>query len=42
MPGKKGRVFSPYTPEPSMVDVAGFKKGDKMKCPHTGKLFRVP
>jgi hypothetical protein len=42
VPGKKGMVYSPYTPERSVVDVSGFEKRSKVKCPYTGNFFRVP
>ncbi len=40
--GKTGMVYSPYSPESSIVDVSEQKNGDTVKCPYTGKLFRVP
>ncbi len=40
--GKKGMVYSPYSQESSIVDVSDGKRGDTVKCPYTGKLFRVP
>jgi hypothetical protein len=42
VPGRKEHVFTPYSPDSAVVDVTGFKKGDKVKCPHTGNFFRVP
>ncbi len=42
VPGRKDHVFTPYSPDSAVVDVSGFKKGDKVKCPHTGNFFRVP
>jgi hypothetical protein len=39
--GKKGVVYSPYADDKE-VDVAGLKRGTKVKCPYTGKTFRVP
>jgi hypothetical protein len=42
VPGEKGLVYSPYTPETSVVDVSGFEKRSKVKCPYTGNFFRVP
>jgi len=42
VPGRKDHVFTPYSPDSAVVDVTGFKKGDKVKCPHTGNFFRVP
>jgi hypothetical protein len=42
LPGRNGLAYSPYTPERSVVDVSGFKKGSKVKCPYTGNFFQVP
>jgi hypothetical protein len=42
LPGRNGLAYSPYTPERSVVDVTGFKKGSKVKCPYTGNFFQVP
>jgi hypothetical protein len=42
VPGRDGLAYSPYTPERSVVDVTGFKKGSKVKCPYTGNFFQVP
>jgi hypothetical protein len=41
VPGRKGMVTSPYTPE-KYVDVTGFAPGSIVKDPYTGKLFLVP
>jgi hypothetical protein len=40
--GQKGMVFSPYAPERGRVDAVGLKRGTRIKCPFTGKHFRVP
>ena len=40
--GRKGCVRSPYAADDGMVDVAGIPAGSKVKCPFTGKTFRVP
>jgi hypothetical protein len=43
VPGQKGMVTSPYTPqEGKYVDVTGFASGSIVKDPYTGKLFLVP
>jgi len=43
VPGRKGMVTSPYTPdEGKYVDVTGFASGAVVKDPYTGKLFLVP
>jgi hypothetical protein len=43
VPGRKGMVTSPYTPEEAKyVDVAGFASGSVVKDPYTGKFFLVP
>jgi hypothetical protein len=43
VPGRKGMVTSPYTPEEGKyVDVTGFASGSMVKDPYTGKFFLVP
>jgi hypothetical protein len=43
VPGRKGMVTSPYTPdEGKYVDVTGFASGSIVKDPYTGKFFLVP
>ena len=43
VPGRKGMVTSPYTPEEGKyVDVTGFVSGSVVKDPYTGKFFLVP
>jgi hypothetical protein len=43
VPGRKGMVTSPYTPEDGKyVDVTGFASGSIVKDPYTGKFFLVP
>jgi len=43
VPGRKGMVTSPYTPdEGKYVDVTGFVSGSIVKDPYTGKFFLVP
>jgi hypothetical protein len=35
-------VNSPYAGNSQLVDVAGMAPGQTVKCPYSGKLFRVP
>jgi hypothetical protein len=43
VPGRKGMVTSPYTPEEEKyVDVTDFPSGSIVKDPYTGKFFLVP
>jgi hypothetical protein len=43
VPGRKGMVTSPYTPEEDKyIDVSGFASGSIAKDPYTGKFFLVP
>jgi hypothetical protein len=42
VPGQKGIVMSPYSPEGNYVDVSGFAPGSAVKDPYTGKIFLVP
>ena len=42
VPGQKGMVTSPYSPEGNYVDVGAFAPGTAVKDPYTGKIFRVP
>ena len=43
VPGRKGMVTSPYTPEEEKyIDVTGFASGSMVKDPYTGKFFLVP
>src|SRR5207249_1883808 len=43
IPGRKGMVTSPYTPdEGKYVDVTDFASGSIVKDPYTGKFFLVP
>lgn len=40
--GSAGFVYSPFAGASGVVDVRGFQPGDEVKCPYTGRLFRVP
>jgi hypothetical protein len=42
VPGHKGMVTSPYSPEGNYVDVSAFLPGSAVKDPYTGKIFLVP
>jgi hypothetical protein len=43
VPGRKGMVTSPYTPdEGKYIDVTDFASGSVVKDPYTGKFFLVP
>jgi hypothetical protein len=42
IPGQKGIVISPYSPEGNYVDVSAFAPGSAVKDPYTGKIFLVP
>jgi hypothetical protein len=43
VPGRKGMVTSPYTPEDGKyIDVTGFAPGSIVKDPYIGKFFLVP
>jgi hypothetical protein len=42
VPDKPGMVLSPYDKTAGIVDVQGIAPGKKVKCPYTGKIFRVP
>jgi hypothetical protein len=42
VPGHKGMVTSPYSPEGNYIDVGGFAPGSAVRDPYTGKIFLVP
>lgn len=42
IPGRMNMVNSPYAGKTQLVDVSGMSPGQTVKCPYTGKLFKVP
>jgi hypothetical protein len=42
VPGKKGFVTSPFSPDAGYIDVRGFVPGTPVKDPYTGKVFLAP
>lgn len=42
IPGRPGFVNSPHAARNQLVDVTGLPAGMEVKCPYSGKLFRVP
>jgi hypothetical protein len=42
VPGHKGMVTSPYSPEGNYIDVSAFASGSAVRDPYTGKTFLVP
>lgn len=40
--GRPNMVNSPYAGKTQLVDVSGMTSGQTVKCPYTGKLFKVP
>ncbi|MFN0079438.1 MAG: hypothetical protein ACKVY0_23480 [Prosthecobacter sp.] len=42
IPGRVNMVNSPYAGKTQLVDVSGMTTGQTVKCPYTGKLFKVP
>lgn len=42
VPGRINMVNSPFAGKTQLVDVAGMSAGQTVKCPYTGKLFKVP
>lgn len=41
-PGRPGMVKSPFASQDQLVEVSGLAVGEIVKCPYSGKLFRVP
>ena len=42
VPGKKGFVTSPYSPDSGYIDVRGFLPGTPVKDPYSGKIILTP
>src|SRR5262249_7508014 len=42
VPGHKGMVTSPYSPDGNYIDVSAFAPGSAVRDPYTGKVFLVP
>ena len=42
VPGRLNMVNSPFAGKTQLVDVSGMSTGQTVKCPYTGKLFKVP
>lgn len=42
IPGKPGRVKSPWAQYAGEVDVKGIASGTPVTCPYSGKIFVVP
>jgi hypothetical protein len=42
VPGKKGFVTSPFSPDAGYIDVRGFAPGTPVKDPYTDKIFLTP
>jgi hypothetical protein len=42
VPNRPGFVNSPFAGKNQLVDVTGLPAGMEVKCPYTGKLFKVP
>jgi hypothetical protein len=42
VPGKKGFVISPYSPDSGYIDVRGFQPGTPVKDPYSGKIILTP
>jgi hypothetical protein len=42
VPGKKGFVTSPFSPDSGYIDVRGFQPGTPVKDPYSGKIILTP
>jgi hypothetical protein len=42
VPGKKGFLTSPYSPDSGYIDVRGFQPGTPVKDPYSGKIILTP
>jgi hypothetical protein len=42
IPDRPGMAISPFAEQHQIVDVSGLSVGMPVRCPFTGKLFRVP
>jgi hypothetical protein len=42
VPGRINMVNSPHAGKTQLVDVSGMSAGQTVKCPYTGKMFKVP
>ena len=42
VPGKKGLVTSPFSPDAGYIDVRSFPPGTPVKDPYSGKVFLTP
>lgn len=42
VPGRTGFVYSPFLTDKMLVDAVDLPPGTKVKCPYTGKVFRLP
>ena len=42
VPGRPGHVLSPFAQSHQLVDVAGIPVGEAVRCPFSGRFFRVP
>jgi hypothetical protein len=42
VPGRKGFVTSPFSPDSGYIDVRGFQPGTPVKDPYSGKIILTP